>query len=74
MKRHAVHLSEDLETAVKVGARRGRLLILRIQSGKMNEDGYTFQLSDNNVWLTDNVPIEYIEISPDDQAIRNNRP
>jgi len=75
MKRHAVHLSEDLETAIKVGGRRGRLLILRIQSGKMNEDGYTFQLSDNNVWLTDNVPIQYVEISADDdQAINSHRP
>ena len=65
MKRHAVHLSEDLGTAIKVGERRGRVLILRIQSGKMHEDGYVFQLSDNNVWLTDNIPIQYIEISSD---------
>jgi len=62
MKRHAVHLSDDLDTAIKVGRRRGKLLILRVQSGKMYEDGYTFYLSDNNVWLTDNIPIQYIGV------------
>ena len=70
MKRHAVHLSEDLDTAIKVGERRGKLLILRIQSSKMYEDGLTFQLSDNNVWLTDNIPIKYIEISSDDDQAK----
>jgi len=61
MERHDVHLSEDLETAIRVGGRRGKSIILRIQSGKMHEDGYTFYLSDNNVWLTDHVPIQYLD-------------
>jgi len=62
MQRHHAHLSEDLDTAVSVGKRRGRFIILRIQSGKMQEDGYAFYLSDNNVWLTDNVPTQYISV------------
>jgi putative RNA 2'-phosphotransferase len=64
MKRHAVHLSDNLDTAIKVGRRRGKLLILRVESGKMYEDGYTFYLSDNNVWLTNHIPIQYIKVYP----------
>ena len=64
MERHHVHLSDDLETAIKVGRRRGKLIILRVDSGKMHEDGYTFRLSDNNVWLTDYIPIQYISTQP----------
>jgi putative RNA 2'-phosphotransferase len=28
----------------------------------MNEDGFKFYLSENDVWLTDNVPIKYIKL------------
>lgn len=61
MSRHALHLSVDLETATNVGSRRGKALILSIDSGKMHEDGYLFYKSKNGVWLIDNVPPEYIQ-------------
>ena len=60
MGRHHVHLSENLDTATQVGRRRGRLIMLRIEASRMHEDGYIFYLSDNNVWLTDHVPPQYI--------------
>lgn len=60
-KRHAVHLSEDVETAVTVGSRRGQFEVLVINSGLMFFDGHKFQLSDNGVWLTDSVPAKYIK-------------
>jgi putative RNA 2'-phosphotransferase len=60
MSRQHVHLSSDRETAVKVGGRRGKPIILTINSGAMHRAGYKFYLSDNNVWLTDVVPAEYI--------------
>ena len=60
--RQHVHLSSDLQTAGKVGVRHGKLLVLRIDSRKMREDGFTFYLSQNNVWLTDHVPVEYLSI------------
>jgi putative RNA 2'-phosphotransferase len=59
--RHHVHLSENVTTALQVGSRHGRPFVLKIHSGKMYEAGYTFYISANNVWLTDYVPIEYIE-------------
>jgi putative RNA 2'-phosphotransferase len=60
MSRQHVHLSADWETANKVGGRRGKPVILTINSGEMHTAGYKFYLSDNNVWLTDAVPAEYI--------------
>ncbi|MFB6457881.1 RNA 2'-phosphotransferase [Chitinophaga sp. Hz27] len=61
MSRHHVHLSLDKEMATKVGARHGFPAILTIRSGQMHRDGYLFYCSDNNVWLTDAVPVKYIE-------------
>jgi putative RNA 2'-phosphotransferase len=60
MSRQHVHLSADRETANKVGSRRGKPIILTINSGAMHRAGYKFYLSDNNVWLTDVVPAEFI--------------
>lgn len=60
-ERHHVHLSPDRETAIKVGSRRGKPVILRVNSGAMERDGYCFYRSDNNVWLTDIVPPQYVE-------------
>jgi len=60
-QRHDVHLSENDETATKVGSRHGRPVVLRIASGRMNKDGHLFFRSANGVWLTDSVPVEYIE-------------
>lgn len=62
MKRHDVHLSPDVETALKVGGRRGKPIVLVIESGKMAVDGYKFRLSANGVWLTDHVPPGYIHL------------
>ncbi len=61
MNRQHVHLSPDTETAIKVGARRGKPIILKIQAEKMFQDGFVFYLSQNGVWLTDNVPFAYID-------------
>lgn len=62
MARHDVHLSKDVQTAMKVGGRRGDPIILVIDSAKMAADGYTFRMSENGVWLTDHVPARYIRI------------
>jgi putative RNA 2'-phosphotransferase len=59
-KRHHVHLSKDMETARKVGARRGKPVILVIDAGRMFRDGFRFFLSANGVWLTDAVPPSYL--------------
>lgn len=60
-RRQHVHLSWDEETAVRVGQRHGKPVVLKIQAGRMQQDGFVFYLSDNKVWLTDRVPASYIE-------------
>ena len=62
MSRQYVHLSPNVETARKVGVRHGKPVILSVASKKMAEDGYTFYLSKNGVWLTDSVPVQYITV------------
>jgi len=57
-----VHLSSNKETATKVGQRHGKVIILEILSGLMFKDGYKFYISDNEVWLTNNVPTKYLRI------------
>lgn len=56
-----VHLSSTLETAVKVGARHGKPAILKVHTEQMAKDGFEFFLSENHVWLTKHVPVQYIE-------------
>lgn len=56
-----VHLSADLETAIKVGRRHGKPMIYRVAAGKMLQDGCCFFCSKNGVWLTERVSAVYIE-------------
>jgi putative RNA 2'-phosphotransferase len=61
MARHHVHLSADVETAGRVGARRGRPVILVVDAAAMHRDGHAFYRSANGVWLTDAVPPAYLQ-------------
>ncbi|MFD5748377.1 RNA 2'-phosphotransferase [Streptomyces sp. NPDC127033] len=60
MARHHVHLSPDRATATRVGARRGRPVVLAVDAGAMHRAGLTFHVSANGVWLTDSVPPRYL--------------
>jgi putative RNA 2'-phosphotransferase len=57
-----VHLSKDIETATNVGLRHGELVMLEIDSESMYNDGFNFYISNNGVWLVDNVPPKYLKI------------
>lgn len=61
--RQYVHLSSDKDTAINVGNRHGTPIILEIDTSLMIEKGHSFYLSENNVWLTEAVPISYISVS-----------
>lgn len=56
-----VHLSSDIDTAVKVGSRHGKSMVYRVWSGDMQKAGYDFYKSVNGVWLTKEVPPKYIK-------------
>src|SRR3954469_5372310 len=63
MNRHDVHLSADHETATRVGARRGRPVVLPVDAAAMHRDGHVFHVSANGVWLTKAVPPRYLRFS-----------
>lgn len=62
MSRLYVHLSDNYDTAVSVGKRHGTPVVLKVKSEEMYAGGYKFYLSENNVWLTKEVPAAYIEL------------
>lgn len=55
-----VHLSKTEETALNVGKRHGKSVVIRINAGQMNQDGIKFYLSNNGVWLIEYVSPKYI--------------
>ena len=59
--RHHVHLTADKTTATQVGQRHGKVIILEVLAQQMFKDGYQFFVSENGVWLTENVPVNYIQ-------------
>ncbi len=61
-QRQFVHLSIDEETAVSVGGRHGKPVILVVDARAMEKDGCAFYLSENGVWLVSEVAPEYLEI------------
>jgi putative RNA 2'-phosphotransferase len=67
MARHHVHLSPDVATARKVGQRRGKPVILAIDCAAMHARGHRFYCSANGVWLTDEVPAEFLRLLADDR-------
>jgi putative RNA 2'-phosphotransferase len=61
MGRHDVHLSSDVDTATKVGSRRGKPVVLTVQAEAMHQAGYEFRVSDNGVWLVAEVPPQFLQ-------------
>lgn len=63
MNRQYVHLSQDVETAKKVGGRReSNPVILRIDTKKVGCAGLKFYYGNDTTWLCDRVPPSCIEI------------
>ena len=56
-----VHLSDSFELAKSVGARHGKAVVYRVLTSKMYNAGYKFYRSKNGVWLTDFIPVDYIQ-------------
>jgi putative RNA 2'-phosphotransferase len=58
--RQWVHLSADVPTALEVGKRHGKPVVLTVNAATMYKEGCTFYLSANGVWLTESVPPKYL--------------
>lgn len=62
MTRDFVHLSPDEETAIKVGLRHGKPVVLLVDARRIYQDGIHFYQADNGVWLTNNVKPQYFKV------------
>ncbi|UZE07009.1 RNA 2'-phosphotransferase [Pseudomonas corrugata] len=58
--RHHVHLSQDMQTAIAVGQRYGKPVVLKVDALRMHQQGFKFFQAENGVWLTDHVPASLI--------------
>lgn len=61
-ERHYVHLSEDEQTAIAVGQRYGKPVVLKIEALRMHQQGFKFLQADNKVWLIESVPFQFITV------------
>lgn len=60
--REYVHLSDNLLTALKVGSRRGKPIVYLVDYEKMLEDDLDLWVSENGVWLSNDIPAKYLSI------------
>jgi putative RNA 2'-phosphotransferase len=61
-ERHYVHLSHDEQTAIAVGQRYGKPVVIKIEALRMYQQGFKFFLAENGVWLIDQVPPEFLNL------------
>ncbi|SDY98787.1 putative RNA 2'-phosphotransferase [Collimonas sp. OK242] len=59
--RQYVHLSQDDQTALTVGQRHGKSVVLKIRALLMQQQGYIFFQAENGVWLVDHVPTSFLQ-------------
>lgn len=59
-RRQFVHLSTERDTAVGVGRRHGKPVVLKVNSAGMYENGFRFYSSQGVIWLTEYVPGDFI--------------
>jgi putative RNA 2'-phosphotransferase len=66
MGRQYVHLSADRATALAVGCRKHENpVVLRVEATRAQAEGVAFYRGNDQVWLADNIPPEYISIASD---------
>ncbi len=58
-----IHLSNNFETAIQVGQRHGKPVVLIVDAKTMSANGINFYLSANGVWLVENhIPSHYLSV------------
>lgn len=60
MNRTHVHLSESSVAAVEVGARRGKPILIQVNTLQAHCYGIKFYRADNGVWLSEDIPPKYL--------------
>ncbi|MDK9790180.1 RNA 2'-phosphotransferase [Vibrio sp. D431a] len=60
MGRNEVHMHTNLSKAVKSGSRYGEPVVLEVDTQSANDEGIEFKISENGVWLADEIPTKFI--------------
>ena len=60
MKRNYVHLCTTMDSAMRVGSRHGEAVVLEVRAGDLFQAGQAFYSATSSIWLTANVPPEFI--------------
>lgn len=61
MSRHAVHLTAVKERAWQSArCRKTWAVVLEIDAEGMYNQGYVFGVSENKVWCTDTIPVQFV--------------
>lgn len=61
--RQYVHLTTSREVALKTGERHGTPLLITVDAGKMYEEGFCFYPINESLWLSKEIPPQFICIS-----------
>ena len=61
--RDHIFLTESKSVAIKKGSRHGKSVGLPIKAQEMAKAGYKIYYVKNDIWLTDHIPVEYIDFS-----------
>ena len=65
MSRKFVHLSADIDTALKVGMRHGTPVVFKLNAQRMAENGNVFYLSrstKSEIWVVESVLPEFLTL------------
>lgn len=60
--RQHVHLSFLVQTALKVGERHGKPVVIPVKAREMQQAGFVFYFTANEVWLVDSVPPRFLKL------------
>ena len=63
MKRQYVHLTPDQQLALRVGARRGKPVLVSVDASAAFQQGIQFYRANESFWLVDSVPAEFLRVS-----------
>ena len=64
MKRQYVHLTTNAHLAGRVGARRGKPVLLEVDAGGAYAAGIEFYRANESFWLTDGIPARFVRAMP----------
>lgn len=64
IKRQFVHLSTNIETAIEVGKRHGKPVIICVDAESLELLGFSFYKTSDDIWLTSEIQPIHLDIEP----------